>query len=580
MTDTRANEPTTEAPAASHAPASWWVALAAAFLVTAGLVYAPAFPGGPISDDAGYLMNPWVVRLDASSLPTLFDPRSQATLSLNNYAPLRPIVHGLEWKLFYDESSIPTTNLAYHATNVVMHAAAALLLALLLAQSGLAFPAAAGGALFFLVHPANVEAVAWICELWTSLALALGLGALLAQRRRPALAVALFALALLAKPQVVCVLPVALLRQYVWWHRDRALRAHVDPEAPLTDGSESARFPRSEPRASGAFTWMGAWLAVFAAITAAELVTFFESASGARSPIHPDALVQARTIVALAGRYLAMAATGYGVATFQQPPPALSWLDPWWLFGLVATAAITALALRALRDGSEEAAWWVWGPAAFLPVSQIFPFLYPFGDRYLYFMLPGLIGGVLLAARRIRAFERVPARAWLAASLVVCAGLGLWSHQRAGIWTSEDRVLADAARRWPDGVPSHLLAARRAAQAGDADSAIEHLELCRARGWDYYGHLQKHPAFESIRSTPRFQQLILDFAGDMIERASKTRRHTQLDLRDIAEAHRLRGEYAEAVAALDQAVALGGPLDLDLRPALVSARAQARKEKP
>jgi len=542
MDDSRAIE--------TRAPTSWWVALAALLVVVAGAVYAPAFPGGPISDDAGYLMNPWVQALDAGSLGPLFDPRSQATLSLNNYAPLRALAHGIEWRLFYDANAIPRTNFAYHATNVVLHAAAALLFALLLAQCGLPFAAAAAGAGLFLVHPANVEAVAWLCELWTPLALALGIGALLAQRRRPALAVVLFALALLAKPQVVCVLPVAMLRQWCW----------------------------SRARSGPGWSWIGAWIAVGAAIVGAELVTFHESASGARTPIDPDPLVHARTIVALAGRYLAMAATGFGVATFQQPPAARSWLDPWWLFGALATAAITALALRAARAGREEAAFWVWGPAAFLPVSQLFPFLYPFADRYLYFLLPGLIGGVLLAAQRSARLAALPARAALAIAALLAIGFAAWSHDRAAIWTSEDRVLADAARRWPDGVPSHLLAARRAALAGDVDGAVEHLEICRARGWDYYNFLQRHPAFEAARATPRFQQLIRDFAGDLVERASKTRRHTQLDLRDIAEAHRLRGENAAALAALEEAVALGGPLDLELRPSLVALRAQVQKE--
>jgi hypothetical protein len=548
MAETRATEPDADAPAAARTPAAWWLAVAAVFFGLAFWTYAPAFPGGPISDDVGYLLNPWVVRLDAGGVAELFDPRSQATLSLNNYAPLRPIVHGLQFRYFYDESAIARTNFAYHATNVVLHVGVSLLLAALLAQAGLPFAATVLGAAFFLLHPANVEAVAWICEMWSSLALALGLGALLAQRRRPALAVALFAAALLAKPQVVCVLPVAMLRHWAWPERDR-------------------------PRAA----WLVAWLGVFAAVTSAELVTFFESASGARDPIHPDLAVQARTIVALAGRYLAMATTGYGVATFQQPPPAVSWLDPWWLFGLAATAAITALAVAGVRARREEAGWWVWGPAAFLPVSQLFPFLYPFGDRYLYFMLPGLIGGVLLLAQRRLRPTGVPA---LVAVALVCLGFAGWSHARAGLWTSEDRVLQDAARRWPDGVPAHLLAARRVAQTGDADAAIAHLEIARARGWDYYGYLQRHAAFEPIRSTPRFQQLIHDFAGDLIGRAEKTRRHTQLDLRDIAEAHRLRGETREALAAIERAIALGGPLDLDLRPKLVALRAQLAKEKP
>src|SRR5512138_690773 len=150
MATLRAPSPPPDArtPAPASHP-SYWLALAAAFLFVAGLAYAPAFPGGPISDDAAYLMNPWVTRLDASSVGTLFDPRSQATLSLNNYAPLRPIAHGLEWKLFYDETDVLATNRAYHAANVVAHAAASVLLALLLAQTGLPFAAAAvGGALF------------------------------------------------------------------------------------------------------------------------------------------------------------------------------------------------------------------------------------------------------------------------------------------------------------------------------------------------------------------------------------------------------------------------------------------------
>ena len=234
-----------------------------------------------------------------------------------------------------------------------------------------------------------------------------------------------------------------------------------------------------ETDAARGWRWMAAWLGVFAAVTAAELVTFFESSSAADQPLHEHAGVLARSVFALAGRYFAMGATGYGVATFQQPPSAVSWLDPWWLFGLAATAAISALAVSAARARREEAAFWVWGPAAFLPVSQVFPFLYPFADRYLYFMLPGLIGGVLLLGQRVAQARLDPARRdalktpALAAALLVCIGFGIWSHQRAGIWILEDRVLADAARRWPEGVPAGLLAARRAARGGDLDTAID-----------------------------------------------------------------------------------------------------------
>jgi hypothetical protein len=538
---------------------SRWLILFGVYCGLAFTVYAPAFPGGPISDDYFYLMNPWVRQLSATSLPELFDPRSQPTLALNNYAPVRPILHGAQWQLLYDEASIAATNQAYHLTNVLVHVVASGLLAMLLVQASVPLAAAALGGAFFLLHPANVEAVAWLCELWSGVALAFGLGALLLQRRVPALALVLFGLALLTKPQVVCVLPVALLRQWSF---------------------------RNEPGGRVGWAWMGGGVLILAAVTSAQLLTFFESASAAQEPIHPDLAVQLRTIFALAGRYLAMAVTGFGVAAFQQPPPAVSMLDPWWLFGFAATLAISGLAFSALRREGEEAAWWVWGPAAFLPVSQIFPFLYPFADRYLLFMLPGLIGAVLLAGARIgRSIDDPARRAMLAraagvAALAVCIGFGAWSHARAGLWMSEDQVLSDAARRWPDGVPAHLLAARRAARAGDLDRTVAELEICRARGWDYYGELRSNPAYENVRATPRFQALVLAIAGDSIARAEKSPRHTQLDLRDIAEAHRLRGENAEAIAALERAIELGGPIDAEVRPALVVLRAQAAREKP
>jgi hypothetical protein len=550
--------PPLEAPAPRPAAAQRWLVVALLYAALAFTAYRPSLAGGPISDDYGYLMNPWVTQLDLASLPELLDPRSQATVSLNNYAPVRPLLHGLEWRFLYDPADVLGTNRAYHLTNVAAHVLASLLLAALLVQVGLPFAAGTLGGALFLLHPANVEAVAWLCELWTPVALAFGLGALLAQRRRPALAVVLFALALLSKPQAVCVLPVALLRQWTW---------------------------RRAPGGRRGAAWMAAWLLVFAAVTAAELVTFFDSASGSRTPVDPDWGIRLRTIFALAGRYLVMAASGWGISTFQEPPAARSWLDPWWLFGAAATGAIAALAIAALRRDREEAAFWAWGPAAFLPVSQVLPFLYTFADRYLYFMLPGLIGAVLLRGAALAcgldpARRRALAPVAVAGAVALAAGFGLWSHARAGIWVSEDAVLADAARRWPDGVPAHLLASRRSARAGDVDAAVASLEVARSRGWDYYNFLRQHPDFEAIRNTPRFRALIREFAGDVVANASRHGRLTQADLRDIAEAHRLRGEYELAIETLERAIALGGPLTPQLRPQLARLRLEAEREAP
>ena len=68
---------------------------------------------------------------------------------------------------------------------------------------------------------------------------------------------------------------------------------------------------------------------------------------------------------------------------------------------------------RTLARRELEAAFWVAAAASFAPVSQVFPFLNPVADRYLYCILPGLIGGALCWGRE-RALRRAP-RAALAA---------------------------------------------------------------------------------------------------------------------------------------------------------------------
>jgi hypothetical protein len=529
------------------------------YLVAGILVYLPAFPGGPISDDYGLLLNPFVRDFSPGRVLELLDPGSQATITLRNYAPVRPLIQAVEWQLFGEYGP------AYHAVNVAVHALASWLLVRLWMQAGVSLLAGALAGAFFALHPAVVESVAWISQIWGPAAMCFGAGALLAQRRRPALALALFALALLSRPTAVCLLPVAGLREWAW------RREPDDPEGQAL---------RALPGAGGRTLWIAGWVLAAAALAVVEMGVFRDSGAAAQAPLHPDAWVRGRTIFATAGRYLAMAATGFGVSAFHEPRPALSWLDPWWLLGLAAAIALGARGLWCLVRGREEAAFWAWAPAAFVPVSQLFPFLYPMADRYLYFILPGLLGGALLfggerLGRLDPARRRLAMRATAAAAAVAIAGFAAWSHQRAGLWVAEDLVLADAASHYPDGVAAHLLRARSAAAQGDVDAVIASIEVCRARGWDYYGYLLSHPAFEPVRNHERIRALIRDFAGQRIESASRRGRLTQLDLRDLADAHRQRGEWEQAVAMLERAIALGGPLDAELGPALALARKQA-----
>ena len=109
------------------------------------------------------------------------------------------------------------------------------------------------------------------------------------------------------------------------------------------------------------------------------------------------------------------------------------------------------------------------------------------------------------------------------------------------------------------------------------EATVAALERCRAQRWDYVGYLDQHAAFEPVRSHPRFQALLQAFAADSIAAANGRARLTQLDLRDLAAAHRRRGELDRALAALERALAQGGPLDAELRAEQRSLRAEVER---
>jgi tetratricopeptide (TPR) repeat protein len=215
---------------------------------------------------------------------------------------------------------------------------------------------------------------------------------------------------------------------------------------------------------------------------------------------------------------------------------------------------------------------------SFAPISQVFPFLYPMADRYLYFILPGLIGGTLLAGRaglgRI-AGPRSRRHARRAATLLALALLAFFaarSFERARVWSSPALLLADAAIHYPDGVSASLGRARGAAQSGDAETATRSLHAAYQRGFNRFDQIVDDPAFAAVRGDPRFVAVVREMAGAWIEWGRGLRRPSQLELHAVAQAHLARGERDEAAAVLERALAAGGPIDAQVREELASLR--------
>jgi hypothetical protein len=514
------------------------------FLGVALFVYEPALHGPFVSDDNHYIKNnTYVHELSVENFVTIIDPFGAATIEIVNYSPVQLFVHTLAWEAFGSKVR------GHHVVNVCLHSLACVLLVFVFNRCGV-FPLASvlGGA-FFLVHPANVEAVAWISQLKSTLALVLSLLALLALTRHRALATLCFVAALLAKATAAYALPVAVL---VLWAR----------------------------RESIPWRWLSSWALVFVVFSIVEF-TVHQRSGAAEAVLHDEPLVLARTMMSLAMRYLAMGATSLGVSAFHEPDPVRSWLDPWWLASVVALALLGWRLFVVARRRDVEVAFWVWALVSFGPVSQIFPFLYPLADRYLYFIAPGLIGGTLLAAqegldrlagwlaqRRDQDEDRL--RSLLGRSVAIGAAaalvpLALHAEDRAGIWRNPALLVTDAARHYPHGVSALLLEAKRAARLGEAAEAAVAIRSAHDRGFNQFDQLLGDRAFAGVRDHAQFQVAIREMAQGWIESMGARENPSQGELRMKARAHVVREEFDEAIATLRRGLEIGGRMDAQLR---------------
>jgi hypothetical protein len=507
----------------------------------AGLaIYAPVLRAPAFSDDAAYLVgNAWIKELSASNLAAWLDPGSAVTRSTQNYNPVNLLLHALEWRFF------DTNLLGYHVVNAVTHALASAILVALLAASGLPRAAALiGGTLFFL-HPAAVEVVAWISQLKTTVSLSLALGALLLQRRHPILAVPVFALALLVKPSAAAAAPVAFALEWI-----------------RAKGAATVPLPRAR-RAS-----LAGWALVLVAFVIVELPV--STATNVGPELHPDLWVRLRSIPAFLVRYLVMGLTSHGLSPFQDPPRAVSPLDPWWLASLVVLPALAWRFVHAWLRRREEAAYWVWAAGSFALVSQFVPFSFAMADRYLYYILPGLIGVSCLVTldllRRIDAHSAWRQRTAWGAAVAACLLASFFLVRTAGyvrIWRSPALVFAESARNFPEGRAAYEQRALKAALAGDAEIAAAALRVLSRRGDARFEHLVSDPAWASVRNDHRVREVILKRATWWIEHQHEIGHLTWMEHRLLAHAHMVRGEYREAGRHLEVALS-SAPIQADV----------------
>lgn len=521
------------------------------FFVVGVFVYGPVLEGEFVSDDFHYVAtNEYVHTPSLSNLIAIWNPQSEVTALVANYAPVHLMLHSLEWQLF--GSSVQ----GYHVINVLLHALAAAMLVSLYRRSGIGFLAAAMGSALFLLHPANVESVAWISQIKSGSALSLSLGALLLHPRHPAWALGLFALALLAKPFAAFALIAVALFNWV-----RASQSH---DLKTIEGGASAHW-----------MWLWGWLAVVLLYASVEAWAFSESAA-MTPPLYADLWLRLFMIFSVALRYSWMILSGRGLSTFHEPLPVSGILDPWLVGGLVVLSLLGIWAAIALFRRREEGVYLMWAAVSFAPLSGAIPLPYPMADRYLYFVLPGLIGAFLLAGTRWAIFlsdrwaldghQRRRARvAFLVIATLALIHAGQLTQSRSRVYISPESLMSDAERNYPEGLVASMRRATRAAQEDRFDDAVRYLELARLRGYNQVDRLLRDPSFGPMQSHPGFVAVKHEIADDWIVRLSQKEEISHYTARALAQAYIVKDQYAKAAAVLEDAAARPGPIGDALR---------------
>jgi len=348
-----------------------------------------------------------------------------------NWAPVQMLSYMVDHAAFgLSARAFLRTNLLLHALNGV------LLYALASRLSGRrTWPAVA--AALFLVHPVQVESVAWVSQRKTLLAATFSLTALhawLCRARdgglRPAAAALVAFVLALASKSVAVVVPLLLLLLDLCFGRAEPLRTRLRRLVPFA----------------------------FAAAACAALAFASQGpghAGGRAAAFHgggPGAT--AATMLTVLARYLGLLAWPAGLSAWYSPtvhtrPGA----------AVVASAALATglvgLGVALRRRRPDLFFWYATFFAGLLPVSQVVPIVTLMNDRYLYFPMLGAAPFVAAAA-----FGRSPdvlllrsARggAVFTAACAAVLALGLAARVRTEAWQDGLALWTDAVAKEPCG---------------------------------------------------------------------------------------------------------------------------------
>ncbi len=327
---------------------------------------------------------------------------------LGHYAPVQHSLLALLYSLFGIDP------FGYHLAQLVLHGACVCLVYILLRKLESARIALLA-CLLFVVHPANVETVAWVSENKSTLAFfffLLSFFCFIRMRERErwidgVLAGLFLVLSVLAKINTVVAPAVFFLYDY--------------------------------KQGSSLKNWRWRSLLPFFAISGLFVLIHLRVAHGSvqsmDSEYYGGLAVHLMNLPLLLSFYLQMIVFPYSLSAWEMFPAQehLTWLVVLGWAGLFALAGVL------VRSNRRTQFWGLWIFVFLLPVLQIVPFPIWVADRYLY--IPAIGGFVLIGTWFFRAWESVR-RAWLrwALGFAMAAAILLlaWRTERqVPVWTND-----------------------------------------------------------------------------------------------------------------------------------------------
>ena len=470
---------------------------------------------------------------------------------VGEWYPLSMLSHMLDCQVFRSKPA------GHHLTNLLLHAAAAVVLFLALwRMTGLLWPSTMAAALF-AVHPLRVESVAWIAErrdVLSGLFFMLSLLAYAEYVRQPRslprylVVMAMLSLGLMAKPMLVT-LPFLLLLLDVWplggfdgW---------------LTAACATVELPSDDAiaRPNRAFPWriIVEKLPLLALVLASAGITVHVQYQAANSLPFGERFANA---VVSCVAYLAQLFMPMGMSVFYPFP------ETHRPVGLIAAAALLLMALTVAaivwrRRCPYFFVGWFWYLGMLVPVLELVPVgAHARADRYTYLPQIGLYIALVWGAMQLGAAW--PTRRWLfgTGATAVLAALAICTWRQTGFWQDSKTLWQHAVDCDPRNAMAHYMLGVALSKDGDKSAAAEFQQATATDG-------RQQNLYKRVRALSHVELGDLALEGNDADSAlAHFRTATEFDPDQLAPHMRLgsllakRGDFAGSEAEYQRSIEL------------------------